>query len=147
MAPTTACLHPSSLQQRPRSLSLPGEITQNFKQNRSCRGGKVIRDAAGGRWGGGAASSEPYGGERRHVRTLRVCECLPLIPTMYIYIYIQAGSGVDVHTALKVRTSLPHCLAQTTAHLYPSGHRRHPRSLFLPDESAEFQFSSEIDLV
>ncbi|KAL6204608.1 hypothetical protein ACLB2K_021875 [Fragaria x ananassa] len=34
-------------------------------------GGKVIGDAAGGRWGGNAPSSEPYGGKLRDVRTLR----------------------------------------------------------------------------
>ncbi|KAL6225348.1 hypothetical protein ACLB2K_004198 [Fragaria x ananassa] len=80
MAPTTAHLHPSRLQQRPRSLSLPGEsaefqfsgeITKNFKSNRSRRkteirrtrrGGKMIWDATRDRWGGGAPSSEPSSG-------------------------------------------------------------------------------------
>ncbi|KAL6213795.1 hypothetical protein ACLB2K_013235 [Fragaria x ananassa] len=80
----TARLHLSGLQQCPRPLSLPsesakfqfsGEITQNFKQDRSCRktgirrtrqGGKVVGDTAGVRWGGGA----PSGGKRRDVRTL-----------------------------------------------------------------------------
>ncbi|KAL6208456.1 hypothetical protein ACLB2K_019405 [Fragaria x ananassa] len=89
LAPTTARLHPGGLQQRLRSLSLPGEstkfqfsgeITQNFKQDQSRRktgirrtrwGGKVIRDAAGVHLGGGAPSSAPDGGERIDVRTLR----------------------------------------------------------------------------
>ncbi|KAL6129306.1 hypothetical protein ACLB2K_072658 [Fragaria x ananassa] len=71
-APTTAHLHPSGLQQRPRPLSLPGEsaefqfsgeITQDFKQDRSRLktgirrtpwGGKVVGDAAGVCWGGEA---------------------------------------------------------------------------------------------
>ncbi|KAL6182420.1 hypothetical protein ACLB2K_043842 [Fragaria x ananassa] len=107
--------------QRPRSLFLPGEsvefqfsgeITQNFKQNRSRRkigirltrrGEKVIGDVAEGHWGGGAASSEPYGGERRHVRTLRVCGRLPLIPIVYIYTdFLSCGRphqffGADFH--------------------------------------------------
>ncbi|KAL6218159.1 hypothetical protein ACLB2K_011375 [Fragaria x ananassa] len=89
MAPTRARLHPSRLQQLPRPLSLPGEsaefqfsgqITQNFKQSRSGRktgiwwtrrGWKVVGEAAGVRWGGGAPSPVPYGDERRDVRTLR----------------------------------------------------------------------------
>ncbi|KAL6182654.1 hypothetical protein ACLB2K_044069 [Fragaria x ananassa] len=37
-------------------------------------------DAAGGRWGGGAQSSEPYGGERRDVRTLRAVRTSSLDP-------------------------------------------------------------------
>ncbi|KAL6145337.1 hypothetical protein ACLB2K_056025 [Fragaria x ananassa] len=87
-APATARLHPRRLQQRPRPLSLPaesvifqfsGEITQNFKQSRSCqktgkertrRGGKVIGNAAGVLWDGGAPSPAPEGGERTDVRTL-----------------------------------------------------------------------------
>ncbi|KAL6200294.1 hypothetical protein ACLB2K_030076 [Fragaria x ananassa] len=81
-------LHPTRLQQRPRPLSLPdesvlfqfsGEITQNFKQSRSRRktrkkrtrrGGKVVGDAAGVLWGGGAPSPAPEGGEWTDVRTL-----------------------------------------------------------------------------
>ncbi|KAL6214513.1 hypothetical protein ACLB2K_013947 [Fragaria x ananassa] len=84
-APTTARLHPSGLQQRPRPLSLPGEsILFQRDHPRSTlfevlgdltgkewtrRGGKVVGDAAGVRWGGGAPSSA--GGQRRDVRTLR----------------------------------------------------------------------------
>ncbi|KAL6217022.1 hypothetical protein ACLB2K_010240 [Fragaria x ananassa] len=114
---TTACLHPSGLQQSPRSLSLPGEsaefqfsgeITQNFKQDRSRRktgirrarrGGKVIGDAAGSRWGGGATLSEPYGGERRHVHTLRGS-----LIGRALCIYRERGSEADVRTRLTVRT-------------------------------------------
>ncbi|KAL6124843.1 hypothetical protein ACLB2K_077352 [Fragaria x ananassa] len=88
IALTTVRFHPSGLQQFSRSFSIPGEsaefqfyneITQNFKSNRSRRkigirrirwGGKVIGDAAGVRWGGGAPSSEPSGGEQRDIRTL-----------------------------------------------------------------------------
>ena len=53
--------------------------TQNFRQDQSwlqtgirwtCRQKKVIADAYGVRLGGGAPSSEPFGGERRDVRTL-----------------------------------------------------------------------------
>ncbi|KAL6194487.1 hypothetical protein ACLB2K_035571 [Fragaria x ananassa] len=56
-----------------------GEITQNFKQSRSRRkngkkwtrrGGKVVGDAAGVFWGGGAPSPAPDGGERTDVLTL-----------------------------------------------------------------------------
>ncbi|KAL6175865.1 hypothetical protein ACLB2K_052503 [Fragaria x ananassa] len=84
-----ARFHLSRLQQRLRSLSLPGEIdlkvwvatsTQNFKQDRSHqktgirwtrRGRKVIGNAVGVRSGGGAQSSAPNGGERMDVHTLR----------------------------------------------------------------------------
>ncbi|KAL6214077.1 hypothetical protein ACLB2K_013515 [Fragaria x ananassa] len=110
-----ARLHPSGLQQHPRPLSLPGEsaefqfsgeITQNFKSNRSrrkngiwqTRRGKVIRNAAGVRWGGGVLS----GGERRDVRILsRVRTAAPEQARIYI-----RSSKEDVRTSLKVRTSL-----------------------------------------
>ncbi|KAL6214469.1 hypothetical protein ACLB2K_013903 [Fragaria x ananassa] len=86
----TARLHPSGHQRRPRSLSLPDESTEfqfsgkidlvlNFgwrlllrPSNQSHREEKVVGDAVGVLSGGGAPSSEPSGGERRDVRTLRV---------------------------------------------------------------------------
>ncbi|KAL6179836.1 hypothetical protein ACLB2K_046507 [Fragaria x ananassa] len=110
---TTARLHPGGLQQRPGSLSLPGEsaeflfsgeITQNFKQDQSRRktgirrtrqGGKVIRDAAGVRSGGGAPSSWPDGGERRDVRTLRT------VRTSAPHRFIESGSREDLLKLLK----------------------------------------------
>ncbi|KAL6181517.1 hypothetical protein ACLB2K_048172 [Fragaria x ananassa] len=53
---TSMRLHPSSI---PDHFSSPTR-----------RGWKVIGDAAGVRWGGGAPSPAPYGGERRDVRKL-----------------------------------------------------------------------------
>ncbi|KAL6228304.1 hypothetical protein ACLB2K_002255 [Fragaria x ananassa] len=85
-------------------------------------------------WGGGAASSEPYGGERRQVRTLKVCGRLSLIPT--VYIYIQSVLDTDVRTALKCgRPSVRHRTVPARARLHPSVPDHFPSPASPPNSS------------
>ncbi|KAL6228523.1 hypothetical protein ACLB2K_002472 [Fragaria x ananassa] len=82
-------------------------ISPETGKERTRRGGKVVGDAAGVFWGGGAPSSAPEGGERTDVRALsrvRTSASHPLC--VYIYICIQKRSKADFRTRLKVRTSL-----------------------------------------
>ncbi|KAL6205301.1 hypothetical protein ACLB2K_022562 [Fragaria x ananassa] len=53
------------------STNEPVNVWRVLQQHRTRRGGKVVGDAAGVRWGGGAPSPALYGGERRDVRTFK----------------------------------------------------------------------------
>ncbi|KAL6184622.1 hypothetical protein ACLB2K_046023 [Fragaria x ananassa] len=64
-------------------------ISPEIGKKQTRRGGEVVGDAAGVFWGGGAPSPAPEGGERTDVRTLS-----------------REGYETDVHTWLKVRTSI-----------------------------------------
>ncbi|KAL6136358.1 hypothetical protein ACLB2K_061653 [Fragaria x ananassa] len=59
---------------------------------RTHRGGKVIGDAAGVRWGGGASSAAADGGEQRDVRTLS--QYVLHIRPIYIYRNSQGFASV-----------------------------------------------------
>ncbi|KAL6205112.1 hypothetical protein ACLB2K_022376 [Fragaria x ananassa] len=122
--PARACLHPNGLQQFLLPLSLPGEstefqfsnqITQNFKQSqsgqktgirRTRRGWKVVGETVRVRWGGGAPSPVPYGGEMRDVRTLRAGNLEDIL---------NQRTRLDVHTALRYALDIARLIQKCTS--------------------------------
>ncbi|KAL6227797.1 hypothetical protein ACLB2K_001753 [Fragaria x ananassa] len=68
--------------------------------------------------------------------------------TLTVNGFSKSGSEEDVRTPLKCgRPSVRYCTAPARARLHPSSLQQRPRSLSLPGESAEFQFSCEINFV